>query len=191
MKVKGHWVKQNFARPGMVSLYNTYIGGFDVSDQRVSSYARLMRGAVWYYKIFLYIIEVCVSNAYILERKSPCRTALDFRKSLIGDLIEGKSFRRDTQMWSPPNSEIRFNQEHFHHLVSNDKRSTCKVHLQCVDTFYSCAVCGVRMCLEPCFLRYHTLRDFYFNDEDREGPRSLKEGGGRPRTSGRGRVLQN
>ena len=151
VKVKGHWVKQNFAWPGMVSLYNTYIGGFDVSDQRVSSYARLMRGAVWYYKIFLYIIEVCVSNAYILERKSPCRTALDFRKSLIGDLIEGKSFRRDTQMWSPPNSEIRFNQEHFHHLVSNDKRSTCKVHLQCVDTFYSCAVCGVRMCLEPCF----------------------------------------
>ena len=41
------------------------------------------------------------------------------------------------------------------------------------------------------FLRYHTLRDFYFNDEDREGPRRLKEEGGRPRTSGRGRVLQN
>ena len=194
MKVKGHWVKQNFARPGMVSLYNTYIGGFDVSDQRVSSYARLMRGAVWYYKIFFYIIQVCVSNAHILERKSPChttRTALDFRKSLISDFIEGKSFRRDTQMWPPPNSEIRFNQEHFHHLVINDKRSTCKVHLQCVDTFYSSAVCGICMCLEPCFLRYHTSRDFYFNDEDREGPRRLKEGGGRPHTSGRGRVLQN
>ena len=148
------WKGQNFARPGKVSLYSTYIGGFDVSDQRVSSYARLMRGAVWYYKIFFYIIEVCVSNAHILERKSPChttRTALDFRKSLISDLIEGKSFRRDTQMRPPPTSEIRFNQEHFHHLVINDKRSTCKVHLQCVDTFYSCAVCGVRMCLEPCF----------------------------------------
>ena len=101
MKVKGHWVKQNFAEPGMVSLYNTYIGGFDVSDQRVSSYARLMRGVVWYYKIFFYIIEVCVSNAHILERKSQChttRTALDFRKSLISDFIEGKSFRRDTQI---------------------------------------------------------------------------------------------
>ena len=66
-KVNGHWVKQNFARPGFISLYNTYMGGVDVSDQRVSSYGRLMRGSVWYYKIFFYLIEVCVSNAHILE----------------------------------------------------------------------------------------------------------------------------
>lgn len=94
-------------------------------------------------------------------------------------------------MWPPPTPEIRFNQEHFHHLVSNDKRSTSKVHLHRVDTFYSCAVCGVRICLEPCFLRYHTLRDYHFNDEEREGPRRLKEGRGRPRARERGRVLQN
>ena len=43
------------------------------------------------------------------------------------------------------------------------------------------------MCLEPCFLRYHTLRDFHFNDEDREGPRHLKEGRGRPQGRGTGR----
>ncbi|RMX45443.1 hypothetical protein pdam_00016074 [Pocillopora damicornis] len=70
-------------------------------------------------------VEVCVSNAHILERKSPChttRTALDFRKSLISHLIEGKSFRRDTQMRPPPNYEIRFNQEHFHHLEEIEER---------------------------------------------------------------------
>ena len=108
-KVNGHWVKQNFARPGLISLYNTYMGGVDVSDQRVSSYGRLMRGSVWYYKIFFYLIEVCISNAHILERKSPnhtTRTALDFRKSLISDLIEGNSFRRDTRMQPPPAPEV-------------------------------------------------------------------------------------
>lgn len=31
-KVNGHWVKQNFARPGLISLYNTYMVGVDVSD---------------------------------------------------------------------------------------------------------------------------------------------------------------
>ena len=82
-KVNGHWpwVKQTFARPGLISLYNTHMGGVDVSDQRVSSYGRLMRGSVWYYKMFCYLIEVCISNAHILERKSPnhtTRTALDF-----------------------------------------------------------------------------------------------------------------
>ena len=129
-KVNGHWVKQNFAGPGLIILYNTYMGGVDVSDQRLSSYGRLMRGSVWYYKIFFYLIEVCISNAHILERKSPnhsTRTALDFRKSLISDLIEGNSFRRN----------------------------------------------------------------YHFNDEDREGPRRLKEGRGRPRHRVRGRVLQN
>ncbi|XP_044177062.1 uncharacterized protein LOC114950998 isoform X3 [Acropora millepora] len=89
-------------------------------------------------------VEVCISNAHILERKSPnhsTRTALDFRKSLISDLIEGNSFRRDTRMQPPPAPEIRFNQEHFYHLVRSDKRSTCQVHIQRVlDTFYSCAV---------------------------------------------------
>ena len=73
-------------------------------------------------------------------------------------------------MQPPPTPEIRFTQERFHHLVSNDKRSTCKVHLQHIDTFYGCAVCGVSICLELCFLRYHTLKDYYFNDEDLEGP---------------------
>ena len=65
-------------------LYNAYMGDADVFDQRVNLYARLLRGAVWYYKIFSYLIEVCVLNAHILERKSPnhtTRTALDFRKS--------------------------------------------------------------------------------------------------------------
>ena len=49
VKVNGHWVKQNFACPCMVSLYNAYMGGVDVSDQRVSLNVRLMRGAVWYF----------------------------------------------------------------------------------------------------------------------------------------------
>ena len=66
-------------------------------------------------------------------------------------------------MQPPPTPEIRFTQERF-------QRSTCKVHLQHIDTFYSCVVCGVSICLELCFLRYHTLKDYYFNDEDLEGP---------------------
>ena len=73
-----------------------------------------------------------------------------------GALIEGKSFGRDTQMRPPPAPEIRFKQEHFHHLVSNDKRSTCKVHLQRVDTFQIS----------------HIERPL-FNYEDREGPKRL------------------
>ena len=52
VKVNGKWEKKQFSRPGVIVLYNTYMGGVDVSDQRAITYARLMKGSVWYYKVF-------------------------------------------------------------------------------------------------------------------------------------------
>ena len=183
MKVNGHWVKQNFASYGIVSLYNAYMDGVDVSDQRISSYARLMRGAAQYYKIFILSHRSMYFKCAHFGKKiskSYHHNHFSLQKVIDKWLDWRKSFRRDTQMQQPSTSDIWFNQEHFHHLdKSSDKRSTCKVHLEHVDTFYSCAVCGVHMCLEPCFLRYHTLKDYYFIDEDSEGPWHLKEGRGR------------
>ena len=194
MKVNGQWQKRNFARPGVISLYNTFMGGVDVADQRVSTYSRLMRGSVWYYKLFFYVVEVCILIAHILENKSlihTTRNGLQFRRSLIDEFTQQQSFRKNTRSPQTPIPQIRFNQDHFHHLVSHNTRSTCKVHLQHVDTSFSCAVCGEGLCQEPCFQRYHTLRDSNYNNEEREGPRRLKEGRGRPRARGRPRTLQN
>ena len=196
VKVNGTWEKRDFARPGVINLYNTYMGGVDLSDQRAVSYAHLMRGLVWYFKVFFYMIEVCISNAYILHCKSPDHvsiSSLQFRKSVLKALVEGKCFRRDTGLCQIPVAipHIRFNRDHFHHLISHDTRSTCKAHIQEVKTIYTCAVCGVRMCPEPCFQRFHTLQDYYFDDNRYNGPRRLKEGGGRPFQRGRRRSLRN
>ena len=90
VKVNGTWEKRDFARPGVIGLYNTYMGGVDVSGQRAVAYARLMRGVVWYYKVFFYMVEVCLSNAHILHCKSPDHasiTSLEFRKSVIKALV--------------------------------------------------------------------------------------------------------
>ena len=64
VKVNGQWQKKNFACPGVINLYNTFMGGVDVTDQRVSTYSGLMRISVWYHKLFFYIVEVCISNAH-------------------------------------------------------------------------------------------------------------------------------
>ena len=111
------------------------MGGVDVSDQRTVAYARLMKGSVWYYKVFFYLIEVCVSNAHILHTKSQNHAslrALQFRKELVSTLVQGKCFRRDTGFVETPVAipDIRFNRDHFHYLVSNETRLTCKVHIQ-------------------------------------------------------------
>jgi len=196
VKTNGKWEKKEFNRPGVIDLYNTYMGGVDVSDQRSVAYARLMKGSVWYYKIFFYMIEVCVSNAHILHTRSQnhvSKRALEFRMQLISGLVQGKCFRKDTGLVQTPVPipDIRFNRDHFHYPVSNETRSTCKVHVQKVKTIYSCAICGVRMCPEPCFQRYHTMQDYFFEDESRNGPRRLKEGRGRPYQRGRRRTLRN
>ena len=98
------------------------------------------------------MIEVCISNAHILHCKSPDHvsiSSLEFRKSEV----EGKCFRRDTGLCQIPAAipHIRLNRDHFHHLISHDTRSTCKVHIQEVKTIYiyTCAVCVVRACPEP------------------------------------------
>jgi len=93
VKVNGTWEKRDFAHPGVIGH------GVDVSDQRAVAYARLMRGVVWYYKVFFYMVEVCLSNAHILHCKSPDHasiTSLEFRKSVIKVLVQGKCFRSDT-----------------------------------------------------------------------------------------------
>ena len=197
VKVKGKWEKKEFPRPGLIDLCNTFMGGVDVSEQRTIAYARLMKGAVWYYKVFIfYIIEVCVSNAHILNTKFPnhsSKRALEFREELVSALVRGKCFQKDTGFVQAPVAipDIRFNRDHFHYPVINDTRSTCKVHLQKVKTIYSCAIFGVRMCPVPCFERYHTLQNYVYDDESRDGPRPLKEGRGRPYQRGRRRSLRN
>ena len=176
VKVKRTCEKSDFARPGVINLYITYLRGVDLADQRAVSYARLIRGLVWYFKVFFYLIEVCISNTHIMQCKSPDHvsiSSLEFRKSVFKALVEGKCFRRDTGLCHIPVAipHIRFNRDYFHHLISHNTRSTCKVHIQEVKTIYNCAVCGVRMCLEPCFHRFHTLQHYYFDDNRYNGPR--------------------
>ena len=179
VKVSGTWEKRDFARPGVINLCNTYMRGVDLSDQRAVSYARLMRGVVWYFKVFFYM---CISNAHILHCESPNHAS-----------IASLEFRRDTGLCQIPVTipHIRFNRDHFHCVVSYETRSTCKVRIQEVKTIYTCAVCGVRMCPEPCFKRCHTLQDYCFDDNRYNGPRRLKEGGGRLFQRGRRRSLRN
>lgn len=90
--------------------------------------------------------------------------ALKVRKELVSTTVQGKCFGRDTGFVLIPVAirDIRFNCDHFHHPVSNDTRSTCKVLIHKVKTIYSCVLRGVRMCPQPCFQWHHTMQEYYF-----------------------------
>ena len=79
------------------------------------------------------------------------------------------SFRRDSSNLSanPTQSpHICFIRVQFHYPVKTDTHR-CKVHIQLMEKIIKCGVCQVQMCPAPCFLRYHTLQEYLFDDPDR------------------------
>ena len=54
-KANGKWEKKKFSRPGVIDFHNTDMGVVDVCDQRTIAYVRLVKGSVWYYKVFFFI----------------------------------------------------------------------------------------------------------------------------------------
>jgi len=73
---------------------------------------------------------------------------LQFGKAVVEKLENGRTFCLMEKNPEPatPITYFHFNQNHLHYPISNNSRLTCKVHIQRVDTQYSCAICGVRMC---------------------------------------------
>jgi len=55
VKVGNKWQKKAVNQPSVIYSYNQNMGGVDLSDQRVTTYSHLMKGSVWYFKIFFFI----------------------------------------------------------------------------------------------------------------------------------------
>ena len=90
-------------------LYNAYMGDADVFDQRVNLYGRLLRGAVWYYKIFfLSHRSVCFKCTHFGKEISKSYHQNCFRLQKVIDkwldwrkfLQEGHSNVAATQSWN-------------------------------------------------------------------------------------------
>ena len=193
LRSEGRWQSKNFTQPKLIKLYNSNMGGVDLGDQRIATCSRLMKGNIWYYKIFFHMLEVAVLNAHIMYQGASHQGVSlgDFKELLVEQLIGGNSFRWDTLSRNVPEHipDVRFNREHFHYPVKTATHRNCKVHIQRVETVYECGICQVRMCPAPCFERYHTLQQYLFDDPERNGAKRLEDVHGRPR-AGPGRPRQ-
>ena len=55
--------------PVVVAEYNAHMGGIDKSDMLVHLYRTPMKSKRWYLRLFGYIIDVCVVNAWLLYKR--------------------------------------------------------------------------------------------------------------------------
>lgn len=174
--------KKSFPCPLAITEYTKRMGGVDRFDQKRGTYEVGRRNRRWWCRIFYFLIDLAITNAFILQSVSPRNhgpsSNLQFRISIARSLI-GNYTSRKRSLSSEPNfiakkkratgstnyqkvvgvhDDIRF-QDVGKHLI--DKSDTprrcrlCSTKTNNVRTKLSCTTCKVFLCAFPCFTQFH------------------------------------
>ena len=163
---------KSYPCPQSVDLYNKYMGGVDMADamRRVYSCSRKSKHK-WYMRLFWFLVDTSVVNAYILEGESPNhrpaqssgsrrkvhRSQLDFVLELGQQLVESHSSHKNLgRQPLIPRSESHYT---LHVPCRYEKPQNCKVcstKTSRKQTQYGCVECGVPLYIAPCSGTYHT-----------------------------------
>ena len=172
--------KEDRACPPCLPDYQRYMRGVDRGDQLEGYYNSGRRSVKWWKRVFTYIVEASILNAYVLDAYRPpldddsdsddsstrppyhCRDSLHFRLSLASGLIGDFSNRQRVGRPAVTNS-MRRNWSR-HHLPRcapiKGKCALCTIRGQRCESIQHCTVCKVHLCVNrrECFYEYHTLR---------------------------------
>ena len=168
--------REEVRKPVMVEQYNKYMGGVDKSDQLLSYYGFSHRTVKWWRRAFFHLLDLAVTNAYIMYTEAPhtgraltheqCR--IDLAKGLLlsvaanGMEDAAQPMVPTTQTLCPLPPAAHLTEKHFPGRL--EKQSNCAV---CSGkkgrgrktTTYSCKQCNIPLCVVPCFELYHTKLD--------------------------------
>lgn len=163
-------------RPFAVKEYNKFMGGVDLCDMLIELYRINFKSNKWYMRIFFYLLDMCVVNAWLLHRrvkatendKKPL-SLLEFKEDVASGLISSnltcKRGRPSSSEQRPakkrrtgchPSDSSRLDQlSHWPDWTSKPQR--CR---QCIKAHSNmhCQKCNVNLCCTKnrnCFYLYH------------------------------------
>lgn len=162
------------SKPAVIVDYNKHMSGVDLHDQLNQYYACSRKSVKWWKKAFFWILESCITNAWILRRlhardDGRKMTLLKFRQELVEDLVPSNDQelpkRRGRPSQSPPSQRMN---GRFHSMGQREKQTRdCRV---CSDrqsglrreSKYYCETCSDKPALHPgeCFTKYHMKQNF-------------------------------
>ncbi|RZF41384.1 hypothetical protein LSTR_LSTR000098 [Laodelphax striatellus] len=171
--VKGG-VEESIIKPSIICRYNEYMGGVDISDHYIASYAFTRRSIKWWRKVFFWLLEVAIVNSFILCNTNRPPGMKDmrqrkFRKKLILALVGDVRNTKKRGRPSVTEEDVRLNGKlHIPQMLDARKGKDCAV---CSDrsalgerkrTRMYCDTCLNKPGLHAgqCFQRYHTLKKF-------------------------------
>ena len=135
----------------VVQLYNKYMGGVDLSDQKRQYYECSRRAKkLWRYLLW-FAVDVCVVNARILMLLAdnfPNLSQLQFRLELIEAFISDFSSRQHST------TEGTVQAHHWPVSMSKGRCKRCLKNHKITFCRMGCELCGLRICL-PCFKNHH------------------------------------
>ena len=154
--------------PEAVINYNKYMGGVDRGDQNRVYYSCRMKSRKFYKYIFLFLLDVAITNSYILHKHyspTPIKTVKEFRLQLARELLGDYCSRHRPGRTGGIQKSISL--RHFPSTINQDdsqraKRGRCEQckanHLR-KDSAWFCRECCVWLCHngqpDDCYLQYH------------------------------------
>ena len=156
-------------RPAAVREYNRQMGGTDRMNQNVNKYRIRVQGKKFYWHVFTWLLDVAVGNAWSLHRQiGGGMDLLEFRRSIV--MFYLKAFGATPSAPGPrPQRPIgdaaRYEgRDHWPQKIQDDGRKRC-ANPNCDGrdrngrnplSRFQCTRCEVALCLERCFMNYHT-----------------------------------
>jgi hypothetical protein len=69
--------------PESVQRYNSYMGGVDMFDARRKTYSCSRKSRKWWLRLFYFLLDAAVTNAYILYKESNHTPALTMKEFVL------------------------------------------------------------------------------------------------------------
>lgn len=156
--------------PPALKAYTTHMGAVDRSDRLSRQYTISRKSKKWWKRMFFYLVDTSISNAFILYDLHPGRhrlSMLQFRESLIEALCRSSAGQGDFRGPNRPPAGDGPGPGRYHNLSHwpkhREKKGDCA---QCSDrkhnrvrSNYVCERCKVALCVAPCFKNYHVRRN--------------------------------
>ena len=170
-------------KPTAIIQYTRNMGGVDLSDQLMHYYHFLRRSCKWWRKLWIHLLNMCIMNAYILNKKfgSQKLTHTEYRIYLAQYFLEsaGATATRNRSSARRREDEEESCADHAgqmghwprklnangkgkvipllckHCSVNRTKGRRTGMPLNKKKTTVQCSSCEVPLCITPCFALYH------------------------------------
>ena len=133
--------EENVLKPSCVAEYNRGMGGVDRQTQFLASFPLMRKSIKGYKKMFFYMIDIAIYNAYVLYFKLPNSTKqsiVNFRLNIAEDMLcnlslpnyltRGKPSQNESPTWLQAKHWVYFPQ----HIPSTNKKEYHFKEMPCV-----------------------------------------------------------